>query len=65
MHPTKKQVTFYKSADLFFDIMKWMEKLLQDSGTVKFLDTGCKMTQHSLMQIQARYQQKVVYSQVN
>lgn len=62
VHPTKKIVTFYKSTELFLGILGWMEKLLQDSGTVKFLDAGCKMSQHSLMEIQEKYQQKVSYT---
>ncbi len=65
MHPTKKQVTFYKSNDLFSEMLKWMEKLLQESGTVKYLDSSCRMSQHSLMELRERYQQKVVFSQAN
>ena len=63
MHPTKKQVNFYKFGDLFEEMLKWMEKLLQESGTVKYIDTGSRISQHSLMELQSKYREKFMYTQ--
>jgi hypothetical protein len=54
-------VNFYKSGSLFEDMVKWMEKLLQESGTVKYIDSVARMSQHSLMELQSRYREKVPY----
>lgn len=61
VHPTKKMVNFYKSGGLFEEMVRWMERLLQESGTVKYIDSVARMSQHSLLELQARYREKVPY----
>jgi DNA mismatch repair ATPase MutL len=55
VHPTKKMVNFYKSGSLFDEMVTWMEKLLQESGTVKYIDSVTRMSQQSFMELQSMY----------
>lgn len=61
VHPTKKQIHFYKSTDLFASIREWIEKLLQESGTMKYLDSHSRMNQHTLMDLQEKLRQKLPF----
>ena len=55
VHPTKKMVNFFKSGSLFDEMVGWMEKLLQESGTVKYIDSVSRISQHTLMELQSKY----------
>lgn len=54
-------IQFYKANHIFYDIMKWIEELLQNSGTVKFVDpTGTWKNRYD-EEIYKKFKEKIVF----